>query len=167
MIGYALRELALIRKDKHDLAGAVDAARKALDAARQRGHGGALFKRVLGCLLSDLALAKTSNGATESIPEIMKLTNEAEELLLTGDASSELISPDKPRNETAKALDQLTRVYQLLGRSNELIRLGQRTAQSIAKSLDEAERLASGNKEMLKEVAEDRAKLEAGKLKKN
>jgi serine/threonine protein kinase len=162
--GPSLRELALIRKDKHDLAGAVETAREALAAVQQQGVGGTLYKRILGCLLADLALAKTTNGATdsESITAIMK---QAEELLLTADPPPELIWTDNPRNETAKAFAQLIQVYKLSGRSNEIIRLQRRAVQSINESLNEAERLASGNQEMLKEIAEERARLEAGKLK--
>jgi serine/threonine protein kinase/tetratricopeptide (TPR) repeat protein len=163
-VGFALRESALIRKDKHDLAGAVEAAREALTAVQQQGVGGTLYKRTLGCLLSDLALANTTNGATdaESITAIMK---EAEDLLLTADPSPELLWPDNPKNETAKAFAQLKQVYKLSGRSNEVIRLQRRAVQSITESLNEAERFASGNQEFLKEIAEERVKLEAGKLK--
>ena len=56
-------------------------------------------------------------------------------------------------------------VYKLSGRSNEVSRLKRRAVQSITESLNEAERFASGNQEMLKEIAEERAKLEAAKLK--
>jgi tetratricopeptide (TPR) repeat protein len=166
-VAPALRELALIRKDKHDLASAVETAREALAAVQQQGVGGFLYKRVLGCLLSDLALAKTTNGATdpESITAIMKHASEAEDLLLTANPSPELIWTDKPRNETAKAFTQLMQVYRLSGRSNEVIRLYRRAVQSITESLNETERFASGNQEILKEIAEERAKLEAAKLK--
>jgi len=118
----------------------------------------------LGCLLSDLALAKTTNGETDS-ESITAIMEEAEDMLLTADPSPELLGTDKPKNETAKAFAQLTQVYQLSGRSNEVIRLQRRAVQSITESLNEAERFASGNQEMLKEIAEERAKLEAFKLK--
>ena len=56
-------------------------------------------------------------------------------------------------------------MYRLSGRSNEVIRLQRRAVQSITESLNEAERFASGNQEILKEIAEDHAKLKAAKLK--